>query len=31
MFDGIPLDEEDRKDIMEVLKIASKAIQKRKK
>ncbi len=30
MFDGVPLDEEDKQDILEVLKIAWKTIQKRK-
>lgn len=30
MFDGIPLDEEDKEDILEVMKIAWKTIQKRK-
>lgn len=30
MFDGIPLDEEDKEDIMEVMKIAWKTLQRRK-
>ncbi len=31
MFDGAPLDDEDKQDIMEVMKIVWKTIQKRKK
>ncbi|MBO8169056.1 MAG: helix-turn-helix transcriptional regulator [Thermoanaerobacteraceae bacterium] len=30
MFDGIPLDEEDKEDIIEVMKIAWKTLQRRK-